>query len=288
MNDKRVQFIYNIIDTIFSLIRLVVQISFLKRTHKIKKNYDRCIILGNGPSLKKSLLNYKQGAANFDLVAVNFMALSDEFIEYRPNVYILCDPAFWFEEGTQKSTLEKVNLFYETVLKVTNWEMKIFLPWQAQKSKRIKEIIKKNKNLSFHFYNKTKVEGFSFINYFVYNRQWGMPRPQNVLIASLMLTLYFDYKEIYLIGAENNWLKNIVVDNQNKVTDEFSHFYKDGKRGDRTNWGDGAKLHNVLLTLHHVFKSYVEVESYARKSKKRIYNSTPESYIDAFERKPIL
>lgn len=287
MNDKRVEFIYKVLNTTLSIIRLIGQMSFLKRTKKINRINEKCIVMGNGPSLLASLAGIKYEINNYDLVAVNFMALSDEYTTYKPNIYILCDPAFWFNVGTPDRTIEKVHLLYSRLLKDTDWEIQIYLPRQAKKSTFIQQMAqKKRNNISLNYYNKTKVEGFKQLNHFVYNKQWGMPRPQNVINAALMIALHSEYKEIFLFGAENDWLKNIKVDEQNNVIDTFKHFYKE-KKQKSTQWGGESKLHNALLALSQVFKSYVEIEEYSVERHQKIYNSTPGSYIDAFERKII-
>ncbi len=44
------------------------------------------------------------------------------------------------------------------------------------------------------------------------------------------------------------------------------------------------KLHEVLIKFVHAFKGYHDIERYARSKGIIIYNATPQSFIDAFER----
>ena len=45
------------------------------------------------------------------------------------------------------------------------------------------------------------------------------------------------------------------------------------------------RLHEVLEKFFFAFRSYFDLKDYAESRGVRIYNSTPKSYIDAFERK---
>jgi len=243
--------------------------------------------MGNGPSLTTSLANCESVLKSYDLVAVNFMGLSSEYLLYKPGVYILCDPAFWFKAGDDEIRA-KVKRLFETIANKTDWDLQMYFPYQAAKSKEVREIRSLNNNIKLHFYNKTKFEGYVFLNRWVYKKQWGMPRAQNVLIAALMLAIFSNYKEIYLLGAENNFFKDLWVDEKNNLRYNFYHFYKEKTtETDSVIINKGYKLYHQLASFYFAFKSYVDVEMYAKKRGVKIYNSTPDSYIDAFDRKPI-
>lgn len=63
-----------------------------------------CVILGNGPSLKKSLENDLDFISNRIVFCVNFFATSDYFEVVKPKFYVFADPGFW---GKQTSLLLK-------------------------------------------------------------------------------------------------------------------------------------------------------------------------------------
>ena len=107
--------------------------------------------------------------------------------------------------------------------------MQMYLPFEASKINSISAILEKNKNIKLQFFNKTKVNGCLHFSHFFYNRQLGMPRPQNILVAALMLAIYSDYKEIYLAGADNDWIRNLWVDKNNNVRLDDFHFYDKDK-----------------------------------------------------------
>ena len=275
---------YSFIDAFFSIIRLASKTCF-KRTIPFKMTNDMCLIMGNGPSLIKSLENNRQKLSELDLVAVNFMANSPEFIEYKPNSYVLCDPAFWFDVPSEELK-NRVRQFYVLLSEKTHWNMQLYIPYQASKQAEIKTILSQNPNLHLRYYNKTKFEGYQFLNYRIYNKQWGMPRAQNVIVAALMLSIYSGYKEIYLAGVDSDYLKNIWVDENNNVRFDDFHFYKDSK--ENTERIIPGNLHDECLSSYYMFKSYVDIEQYAIYRKTKIYNTGIHSFIDAFEKKAII
>ena len=282
MNDKRIQFVYDFIDTVLSVFRVLLLTHF-KTTTRIRKKHNQCIILGNGPSLIQSMEDCRNKWEEFDFVAVNHMAHSPQYLEYKPCVYVLCDPAFWFAPGYEEH-YEKVERTYQAMLQDTDWPLQLYIPYQAKR--RVADRLASNKNISVHFFNKTKFDGYKWLKYKIFNRQWGMVRAQNILNAALMLTIYSDYKTIYLAGADSDWLRRVWIDEQNEVIFQDVHFYsKTDKTSEVRNFG--LKFCNFLLAQYFCFKSYVDIEQYARFKDVKVYNICMHSFIDAFEKKAI-
>ena len=123
-----------------------------------------------------------------------------------------------------------------------------------------------------------------------------MPRPHNVLVGSLFLSIRMGYKEVYVYGADHSWLKDIFVAEDNMVYLSQKHFYdnqvdsSDHYAGSNrrpmysTDKNEVRKLHEVLYKFTVTFKSYWELERYASKKAISINNCTPNSFIDAFSR----
>jgi len=284
MNDKIANLVYIFIDTVFSVIRLILKTRF-KKTIPFQKTSNQCLIMGNGPSLIESLENNKNKLPGLDLVAVNFMALSEEYTKYKPNIYILCDPAFWFDT-TSEDTKIKVKNFYSQISQKTNWELQLSMPYQALKKKEIKEALSHNPNIRIHYYNNIKFEGYNFLSYRVYNKQWGMPRAENVVVAALMLAVYSGYKKIYIAGADSDYIKNAWVDEENNLRFNDYHYYKDSKKNIATILQ--IKIHELCISSYYMFKSYIDIEKYAVYRKTKIYNTGLNSFIDAFEKKNLI
>jgi hypothetical protein len=277
MQDKRIQFLYDTLDFILSLLRLIAVTRF-RKTCKIDRKKEHCIVMGNGPSLRNSLKENKDVLGHYDLIAVNDMALTPEFITYKPVTYVLCDPAYWFAAGTSESTCKEVRDLYRHLVKQVDWEMQLYIPWMAKKVTEIADILSQNTHIHLCYYNKTKVEGFRKFQYMILKRQWGMFRAETVINAALMLALYSGYGKIYLMGTETDWLRNIWVDEQNRLRLNDTHFYGASDRIIST------KMHEQCISSYHVFKTYTEIEKYSKHCRITIYNITPHSLIDAFEK----
>ncbi len=280
MKDKRIQFICDVLDTLLSIIRLLFS-SHFKKTQRIQSKNTQCIIMGNGPSLLKLFEEDKTVLEKYDLLAVNYMVRSVQYEKFRPNIYVLCDPAFWFAKGYENSS-QTVKETFKIMIEKTSWPLQLYIPYQARKI-GIKELLSSNSNIRVYYFNKTTFEGFSWLKYKIYDLQWGIVRPQNVLNAALMLMIYSGYQRIYLFGADNDWLKRLWVDEENCLRSEDIHFYSNNKE-DKQICDNTQKLHDVLSSLYIVFKNYVNIEEYAKKRGVKIYNMNPLSFIDAFEK----
>jgi len=284
MYPKQLQWFYNTIDALFSVFRLLLHSRF-KKTKKINASHSKCLILGNGPSLASTLEDSKENLGSYDLVAINFMGTTPLFFELKPTAYVLCDPIFWFVV-TDEMQLKKVTDFYSHLAETITWKIQLYVPWQAHKKKLIAQTLGKNQNIELCYFNKTKFEGFRFMKNRIYRKQRGMPRAQNVLIAALMLAVYSSYEEIYLAGSENNWLTNLWVDDRNRLRLNDIHFYDHKEASEKARVME-FDLKTMLAYLYYMFKGYNEIQSFAQTTGSKIYNATPDSFIDAFERKPL-
>lgn len=277
--DKRIQPFYTFLDTFFSIVRLIFQTKF-KETSQMCHQHEKCLILGNGPSLIKTLEENKEKLLEYDALAVNFFATTQEYVKYRPNKYVLCDPAFWYAVPSE-DLHAKVDLLFHTMASVTDWPLQLYIPHQAAKCQRMIDLIKPNKNISLHFYNKTKYEGWG--QTFIYRKQWGMPRAQNVVNAALMLAIHSNYKKIYLAGVDNDWISNIWVDEDNNVRLNDTHFY-DFQEAKKSARFFSMTIDESLLCFYFSFYTYTAINSYAQKRDSTIINTNPLSYIDVFKK----
>lgn len=279
--EKLINFYTNFNDTLLSLIRLLLKTKFSK-TRKIIRKHDQCVIMGNGPSLISSLQENKEHLSNCDLVAVNYFGLTPEYVEYKPSIYVLCDPAFWFEHITDDH-VQKVKNFYQTLTETTTWNIQLFLPWKAKRQHAIKDILSANKHIQITFFNNTKFEGFNRIKHSIWDKQWGMPRTQNVLIAALMLIIYSDYRTIYLAGSDNDWAKFLWVDELNRVHRDDFHFYKNNDANTYRILPE--KMHECYLQAYYSLLSYYRIRQYIdSKNNIKIINLCMTSYIDSFDK----
>lgn len=277
MYDKQIRWIYSIIDTLISFFRVLSSSKF-KKTQMIEKRSSTCYVLGNGPSLSDSIQKYKTRISGNDVIAVNQMAATDLFSKYKPNIYILADPAYWYAKGYERD-YEQADELYNSLVSKTTWELYLYLPYEADKS-TVKNSIRHNNNIKIIYYNKTTFNGFNPIKYFIFNKQLGMVRPQNIINAALMLAIYSGFNEIYLMGADTDWMRNIWVDEKNRLRIHEKHFYED-KTQDRI---IPVSMSHQCAAFYYTFKGYEEINNYALSKKIRIYNVFKYSFIDVFEK----
>ena len=88
--------------------------------------------MGNGPSLLKLLEEDKAVLAKYDFLAVNHMARSAQYEKFKPSIYVLCDPAFWFAKGYEIPQ-QLVKETFKSMVDKTTWPLQLYIPYQAKK-----------------------------------------------------------------------------------------------------------------------------------------------------------
>lgn len=274
-SDSTVTTLQNVADTLTALIKVAIQSRPAGRI-KSKKQEKPLIIMGNGPSFRDTIDNHLDILCQNDTLAVNFAANSPEFFQIKPRYYTLADPLF-FED----SDAENMIALYDNLNKV-DWQMTLIIPVKAP-------VKVKNPNITVERFNMVGVDGARWLKHILFDSRMAMPRPRNVLIPSIMAAIWLGYKEIYLVGADHSWMKSISVDNDNHVVSIQTHFYKDSNKelGRKRDLFANVKLHEVAHSYYTAFKAYHTILDYITPKGIKIYNATPESFIDAFERRDL-
>lgn len=244
-----------------------------------KGKQGELVILGNGPSLRKTIDEDFDWLISHDLMAVNFAALSPDFFRLRPRFYILADGHF-FNSLHSDGNVRKLWENFGSI----SWEMTLLVP--SRFKHLVKPLMMYTQDINLRFFNLTPVEGFKWLSHILFSAGLGMPRPRNVLIPAIMEGIRLGYSKIYLCGADHSWTKTLDVDEENFVVSIQPHFYEDNeeeyKRVRETY--KGLRLHDVLGSMTVAFRSYWEIALYAKKRKVEILNASPGSMIDAFKR----
>ncbi len=277
ISDKISSFVGNLSGTVKSIVKLMFQ---SRRSFVTKADGERVIIMGNGPSLNETIENHIDILKTTPAIAVNFAANAPQFTMLRPRYYVLADPHFF----VNKQDINVAKLM-SNLSELVDWTMTLFVP----NSVKTHNITITNKNISIEYFNMVGVEGFQWFENFVFSRGYGMPRPRNVLIPSIMIAMQMGYKEIYITGADHSWTKTLSVNENNEVISIQPHFYKEDEKEQKRIRTDYLHypLHQIIYSFYVAFKSYFVIQRYAKNRKIDIYNSTPESFIDAFPRRPL-
>lgn len=266
-----------------STLKSLVKIALISRRCTIRAHAaenERIIILGNGPSLANAIKNDLSKLQSSPSLAVNFAANAEEFQMLAPRYYVLADPHFF--NGVDDPNVKRL---HENINCKVNWKMTLFVPSNFKNATAWLN----NRNVDVEYFNSVGTEGFKWLTDMAYRTGRGMPRPRNVMIPAIMIAILLGYKEIYLAGADHSWMKTISVDEQNRVISVQPHFYKDNdaERERVTTTYMNYRLHDIVNSFYVAFKAYHEIAAYATTHGIHIYNSTPESFIDAFERRPL-
>lgn len=260
---------------------------------------QQALLLGNGPSLSDFLNTQQAFLKGKVLFSVNYFVRTKEFETTRPQNYILVAPDFWQQEEKAGWKEERYKIF-ESLADKSRWPMNLFVPTLARKHSEWKKIIASNKFINIYYINITPVEGFAALNHFYFQKWLGMPRPHNVLVATLWVALNMRFETIYIAGADHSWMQEIMVADNNQVFLSQKHFY-DSQLNEDThvqNRPDAKpmyvgttkrerRLHEIIHKFYYSFRSYWELNDYAKYLGSKVYNITKGSFIDAFEKMKI-
>lgn len=263
-----------------STLKAIGKMALLSRVCAVTKagNGKPLIILANGPSLNTTIKESIGFIRSIDALTVNFAPLSEEFRRMRPAYHVLADPHFFSE--TDDSGLGKL----WAGLRKVDWPMKLLVPG-AMRSKACRLL--GESGVEVVPFNDVGIEGFDAVCRIAFDLRLAMPRPRNVLVPSLMAAIWMGYDTVYVAGADHSWMRTLAVDDNNEVVAIQEHFYKEsGQEQQRVSHEyKGYRLHQIVESMAIAFRSYHRIENYARVKGVTIYNVTPGSYIDAFERR---
>jgi len=261
---------------------------YLKHRKIPKAKGHTCIIAGNGPSLKDYLERHLPILQRESVFCVNHFLDSPAFPDVKPTYYMMLDPNLSRDNLVPREK-ERRNITFKTLNEKTTWDMHLFFP--CYPGQMVIEDYLQSPHLHLHICNIFPGFTWPWIRNHVYKTGLFMPPPQNVLVAAIYEAINMGYKEIYLLGAEHSWTEDLRVREDNVLCMVHKHFsgcsdevpfYK--ATSSRT---ETFKVHEIFGAFRRIFRSYWLLQEYAEFRGVKIYNSTPSSYIDAFERKDI-
>jgi hypothetical protein len=274
-------FVLNIYESLLSLIRIVVLTRASSRFPIPEKT--TCLVLGNGPSLGNILKNDTLILKEYDLICVNHFPASGDYVKIKPQNCIWLDPAFY--QDNRPALADKT---IDAIIKETSWPVNLFLPAQARKKEAVRKINASNSFITIRYFNYTIVNGFQWFRHLLYKYNLGMPQCQNVLAAALFRAINAGYSRVFLLGADHTWIKDMVVMDDNELYIRSTHFYTEENKTPLVKLKDvsGKKrlITEFLISAAKAFKSYYLLQEYACYCNVKVYNATPGSYIDAFDR----
>lgn len=279
-------FLQKLGQTLESLIRITLLSRLRVRFPDDIKTHDSIVILGNGPSLQSDLQNYPDFLLHKNLICVNHFPKTDLYEELKPSIFITGAPDLWLDDIEERFVKQSKELF-NNINQKTTWPLALFIPFEAKKHQRWQDQLTQNPNIQIIYYNNIPIEGWNLIKNWAFDKNIGMPRPHNVMIPALMISISLKYNQIFLLGADHSWLQEIRVTESNEVLINQKHFYdyENSKGQPLDKRGKGKRtLPELLYKFMTAFKSYFEIRRYSEYRNIKIWNATKNSFIDAFER----
>lgn len=206
---------YTLKDFVLKLFWIYKFITYYKEYKALRNFVDtkitqKCIVLGNGPSLNnidaKFLINFKKEKG--EIFVVNNFHLNDSLSQVNPDFFFSSDPVTHLEENFQNLRLKLQK----------NLQCKIFVPFEL-------------KNTYEDLFPEHTVIGFCNIeirrNFFSPRNSIRPDRPRSysamTAYSALALAKWMNYQEIFVIGIDNTYLSDVICDEKNKIYNILNH-----------------------------------------------------------------
>ena len=240
------------------------------------KNEGKVVVCGNGPSTIKFPFKEYLGLG-YDFCVVNFFPIDENlFFQIKPKYYVCVDP--YFHSSISKLTKEEKKLV--DVLNRVSWPIK----YVCFKNHHLPL---SNPNVTYDYINQNilsldytkKIKKLLDENKAIFGYQ-------NVIAAAIYYFIMSKIDYVVLTGVENDWHRELVVDCNNDVYREMTHFYGN-ERINVTALGEIKKgeLFNYFKFYYLTLYQYFLLSKYANDCKTKIVNTCVNSYIDVFSKK---
>lgn len=245
------------------------------------------LIVCPSPLLNQQTINWER-RSDYVIAFVNSACLSPTYLTLKPERFFLIDPGFFQAVQHAPSLAALSDETKRTVARIadaTAWPMTIYVPWHYRNSTTARHFAA-NPNIT--------VCGIPVFNSRGGNRRLkhlgfriGLLNPiyQNVLIAAIFFSLKAGHQRVLIWGAHHTWLKEVEVNEQNRVLHAVRHTENQREGRPLLNADGSPRPYWVYLRqLSTVFEQYHVLRDFAQRDGKEIINATEESFIDAFDR----
>ena len=255
---------------------------------------EKIIIIGNGPSLNKTMEENAEIIKATPCGVVNSFANSPYFETIKPKFYFFADPVFFGKIEDQSERIQGLirSLLCNLQNKIS-WDIIFVLPFSA-KGSDFQKALSGISTAKFQYYNN---RGYSHyipecrFRYILWNYDIISPISQSVLNTALSLCIKSKVKNIYLVGADSSWLTTYEIDqNDNTLYTKDEHFYGVNRiplyRDE--NLRNKLYIHDEIASVSNAFKAYYVLFKYAVFNNVNLYNASAYSWIDSLPRRPLV
>lgn len=295
LSEKIISTLRNSFDTLLYFATMAVKEDFRNHVARAGANAmnpsRRVAILGNGPSLKEQLplLVQQREWERVDMMAVNFFALSDEFLSLRPKYYVISDPMFFRAAGRT----ERVESLYKALAERVDWPMTLYVQYYNPERMDYAAAVGHNPMIRIVPFHSLVFHGFRSVEFWCYRRGLGSGNFGTVVQNCEFIAMLLGYKCIDLYGVDHTLLEGLTVNEQNRLCRIKSHYYDSEPAMaepifvNATNPPRPYTMHSYLAETAELFRGHEVLRDFAREQGVRILNRTRSSMIDAYEREPM-
>lgn len=220
----------------------------------------RCFVIGNGPSLLPSDLDRLKGEITFGANRIYYIFNQTE---WRPTYYISLDPA-------------SIALDLDIIKASGNYVK--FLNYRVRKYGR-----EKDDNILYLFpQGQYQVNPFdSKVDALSENISQYVSKVNTVTVNSIEIAIYMGFKEIYLLGVDNDYACKVGSNGKIYVDSTVKSTYFAGMKDSFGKEGAGFLAFQDVDSMNY---SYALAKNLAQKKAVRIYNATRGGKLETFER----
>lgn len=238
----------------------------------------KVLIMGNGPSLNSTDMEKLKSEVS-DIACVNFFPLKDErFFALKPQYLCLLDPVFFTKSENSMETKKNELL---CILEKVDWPLKIICIQNNT-------LPIKNEKIKYCYLCKSAFVGKNIkrFRYFLYRNNLVNLGYQNVIIGAGFYFVSKQVKEIYLAGVDMSEFKLLEVDEDNDICVNTQHHYGNEKiKHSELGVIKKGEFYKLLNCYVKMFEQFHYLEEYAVFQGVKIYNLSPNSFIDVFEKR---
>ena len=256
-----------VLNMAYFFLNIFPQRDLIEKTKELKntKKGKKCFVFANGPSI--NLLDYekvlKYQKLGFDVICMNSYIVSKMAEKVVPNYYVLSDPLSF--GVTKKEVPEDLIKTQEKQINILNkLNISVFIPAEYSNSNLFNNyyIFYNFRNRFKLFVDPTKPTGF----------------PTTTAHKALTIACYLGYDEIYICGFDHDFVKNILVDENNNPYFLINHYYDIDVKTKITH-ETGKNVSILLWEQHQLFKNLERFKKY------NIINLDKNGLVDAFTKK---
>ena len=257
------------------------------RKNPINGDFKRAVLLANGPSLKRELLQIKESLSKLDdclFIGINDFSLSEDYSLLKPKAYVLSDSKYFMETSLMERSLKSL---HEINVKTT-WKMNIYVPFKHRDS-FLKFSAIDNPNIHVIPFHSIRFWGLEKIRMYVY--KWGLGNGEfgTVIINAIYVALVLGFKKLYLFGVDHTFFDGLHVDKKNRLCYIYNHFDStEPEVKPMMSHHDGVTvpftMYDFLTEKLDVWHGHEVMKDFSKFMGAEIINCTENSMIDTYKR----